>query len=543
MNTFSALLKKERRRSANWFKDNTATKLFVVFGFLAVILGIIFAEYKIASIYLRFAADYPPFGPAMAIYSLKVAVFVLFIFAIISSTAISSSTLYQNSTLNHLFTLPVKPISIFISKVFPGWLTSTVVLMILFPLFYIYNKYLFKSVNFEVITISGLLILSVVSQALGTIFSTGIAYFLGRVTRRKQLIIFLSLIAALFILIKFLFPTNLFKLYNAENFSTFQSQLNDFPLMGKLLPTNWLVDGLVGNLDIISIISTVIIIICLFILVRTIGYKYYLNAWRRAQNQSYLAGTSIEKGYRNSHFPKLTKSKNIFWPLIVNDLLSLIRSNTEMNYSIFLGSLLAILIFSIRNLVILKDTTPGLLIAIYLIAYVSLVLIFLISAIRLIFPLIAKEKFTSWFSFSMPISRTKFLIEKLFVAILLGIPSILVAIIVVSGLHLPIEKSFVLVALMFFTVLLINVLQCLFGAINPNFKEAGNTDAISTSGLGVLALVISLLFIVITTIQLSGYFHGIITSWGLTIRWLITAIVILIPIVIKAIKSTKKYSL
>ena len=543
MKTFLVLFKKERHRSLNWLRDNTASKLFVIFGFLAVILAIVFAEYKIGSIYLNFASEYPPFGPAMALYSLKVAVFFLFIFAIISSTSISISTLYQNSSLSHLFTLPLKPNSIFISKIIPGWLTSSIVLMLIFPLFIIYNRYIFKSPNFIFITVIGLLILSFVSQALGTIFATGMAYFLGKITRRKQFIIFLSLLVGLFVLIKLLFPSNLFKLYDAENFGTFQSQLNSFPLMGKILPTNWLIDGLSGQVDTVSTISTLIALFCLFFIVKTIGSKYYLVAWRRAQNQSYLAGVNAIKGYSNSHFPKIMQSKSILLPLIVNDIISIIRSNVELNYSVFLGSLLAILIFSIRNLVILKDTTPGLLMAIYLIAYVSLVLIYLISAIRLIFPLIAKEKFTSWFSFSLPLPRKKYLIEKILVSIILGLPNIIVSIIVVSGLRLASEKSVVLVALMFFTVLLINILQCLFGAINPNFKEAANSDAISTSSMGIFSLLLSLLIIIVTTIQLNNYFHGNISSLGLAMRWIFTAIVVLFPTFLIAIRSTRKYSL
>lgn len=543
MKTFLLLFRKERHRGFNWLKDNTATKLFVIFGFLAVILAIVFSEYKIGSIYLRFASDYPPFGAAMALYSLKVAVFLLFIFAVISSTSISVSSLYQNSSLSHLFTLPLKPSSIFTSKIIPGWFTSSIVLMLIFPLFTIYNRYIFKSPNFIFITVIGLLVLSFVSQALGTIIATAMAYFLGKITRRKQFIIFLSLLVGLFVLIKLLFPTNLFKLYDAENFGTFQSQLNNFPLMGKLLPTNWLIDGLSGQVDIVSTISTLVVLFSLFVIVKIIGSKYYLVAWRRAQNQSYLAGANAIKGYSNSHFPQIKQSNSIFFPLIVNDIISIIRSNVELNYGVFLGSLLAILIFSIRNLVILKDTTPGLLMAIYLIAYVSLVLIYLISAIRLIFPLIAKEKFTSWFSFSLPLSRKKYLIEKIFVSIILGIPNILVSIIVVSGLRLSLEKSIVMVALMFFTVLLINILQCLFGAINPNFKEAANSDAISTSSMGIFSLLLSLLIITVTTIQLNSYFHGNISGLGLATRWIITAIVILLPTFFIATKSTKKYSL
>ncbi|MFA5025505.1 MAG: hypothetical protein WC503_03310 [Candidatus Shapirobacteria bacterium] len=543
MNILQTLSNRERRRVANWFKDNTATKLFVIFGFLAVVFGIVFTEYRIGSIYLRFANEYAPFGPAMAVYSLKVAVFLLFVLAVISSTAISNSTLYQNRTLSHLFTLPIKPVSIFISKVVPGWLTSTGVLLLLIPLFFIYNKYIFKSDYFVIVIGFGLLILSIVSQALGTIFSTGIAYFLGKITRQKQLIIIFSLVFCFGILLKLLFPSGMFRLAETDSYSTFQSQIDKFPLMGKLLPTNWLVDSLTGSLSLISTLSAVLVMFCLLAIVKIIGSKYYLLAWRQAQNQSYLAGNNLEKGQSDFDFPKIGKVKNIYSPLVINDILSLVRSNTEVNYSLFLGSMLIILIFSVNSLVILKDTTPGLLLAINLIAFVSVSLIFLISAMRSIFPMMAKEKFTAWFSFSLPLSREDLLKEKLLVSVLLGIPSLPVVMIIVHGLRLSSDKALVLTLLMTAIVMFINILQCLFGSISPNFKEAENPDAVSTSSLGILALMLSLLVIAISTIQLSNYFHSNISGLGFAIRWISMVIVITTPILLIATKSVQKYSL
>ncbi|HWS48585.1 MAG TPA: hypothetical protein VN174_00860 [Candidatus Methanoperedens sp.] len=542
MNITKALLVRERQRSLNWLKDNTATKLFVIFAFFLVILGIIFAEYKITSIYLSFINNYPPFGPAIALYSLKVAVFMLFIFAIISSTVISLSTLYQSPSLTHLFTLPISPTSIYKSKFIPGWISSLFVLLLIFPLFYIYNKYIFKSGSFFIVVSLGLIILSTVSQALGTIISTTITFLFGKINRKKQLFVFISMFAAFAFLIKLLFPSGLYKLYDSTNYSSFQNQLDSFPLMGKLLPTNWLVDALGGNFNLFSLFVTLVTVVALLVLVREIGNKYYLSAWRHAQNQSFLASNNSPQKVK-SFFPKILDSKNIYYPLIINDVLSLLRSSKEVNYTVFLGSMLLILVLSIKNLVILKDTTQGLLFAIYLIAFVSTTLIFLISAIRSIFPLVARERGTSWFSFTLPISRKKYLFQKVIFSFLVGFPSILVSVLVVSGLRLAREDALIFVLFMSLTIILNNLIQCLFGAINPNFKESDNSDAISTSSQGIAGLILSLFVIVVSTIQLNGYFHSNIDGWGLLLRWSITAIITLLPTSIVAIKSTKKYSL
>lgn len=542
MNTFFTLIKSETRRNANWFKENTFAKLFVVIGFLAVILGVVFGEYKITSIYLTYANEYAPFGPAVAVYSLKVAVFLLFVFSVLSSTAISSSILYRNMTLHHLFTLPIKPINIFMSRVIPGWITSTTVLLLLIPLFLVYDKILFRSANFAVLAGLGLLILSMVSQALGTIFATFVAYFFGKITRQKWLIILIFLLIGFMVLARLLFPAGMFGLAETDNFFAFHTQLERLPLAGSLLPTNWLVDGLSGDLKLGSILSTGLVIFGLLAMIKIIGEKYYLTAWRRAQDQSYLAGNDGIKNIHDSYFPKLSKTKNIYWPLIVNDILSLIRSNAEVNYSLFLGGLLAILIYSVNNLTKLTEITPGLLLAVYLIAFVSVTLIFLISATRLIYPMMAKEKLTSWFSFSLPISREKFLKEKLLVAILLGIPGLVASMVTVWGLRLSLDKSFVLVTLMFATILVINILQCLIGSINPNFEEAENPEAVSTSSLGILALMISLGLIVFSTIQLNTYFHGNISGFELAMQWILVVIMVVAPILLGATKSIRKYS-
>lgn len=543
MNIFFTFFSADRKKGANWFRDNRATKLFVIIGFLLVILAIILAELKISTIYLSFANGYAPFGPAIALYSLKVAVFLLFVFAIISSTAISSSSLYQNSTLSHLFTLPIKPISIFISKVFPGFVTSTIILFLSLPLFLVFNKFIFKSPNFILIVTLGLFILSLISQALGTIFSTLIAFFLGKITRKKQFLFLTTLIGIFYLLIKLLFPKSLFHLADTDTYATFQSQLDKFPLMGKILPTNWLVDAFVGTFNYISAISILISVICLLIVVGIIGYKYYLTAWRRAQSQSYLAGNSLKNKKLNSHYPKITSLKNIYLPLIVNDFLAFFRSNSEINYLVFLGGLLTVLIFSIHNLTTLKETTLGLMLAINLIAYFSTSMIFLTASLRLIFPMIAREKTTAWFSFSLPISRQKYLLEKLFVAILLALPAIPIAIIIVSGLKLSSEAAFLSVLLIVATVVVINILQCLLGAINPNFKEAQNPEAISTSSLGVVSLMLSLAYIVFITAQLYGYLNGNITILEVAINWLLMTTVIVGPIFLVALRSLRKYSL
>jgi len=542
MNITKALLLLGKRKGINWLRDNTATKLFVIFAFFLVILGIIFAEYKITSVYLSFINSYPPFGPAIALYSLKVAVFMLFVFAIISSTVISLSTLYQSPNLTHLFTLPISPTSIYKSKFIPGWISSLFVLLLIFPLFYIYNKYLFKSDSFFLVLSLGLVILSTVSQSLGTIISTLITFLFGKINRQKQIFVFISIFMAFAFLVKLLFPPGLYKLYDSTDYSSFQNQLDTFPLMGKFLPTNWLVDALGGSFNLLSFFATLATVIALLIIVKKIGDKYYLSAWRQAQSQSYLASNNSSQK-NNSSYPKLLNSKSIYYPLVINDILSYIRSNKEVNYSIFLGSMLLILVLSIKNLVILKDTTQSLLFAIYLIAYVSTSLIFLISAIRSIFPLVAKERGTAWFSFTLPISRKKYLLQKVLFSLLAGLPSILVATLVVSGLRLTRDDSLVLILIMFLTVVLNNLIQCLFGAINPNFKESDNSDAISTSSQGITSLMISLFVIVVSTIQLNGYFHSNINAWGLFVRWSITALITLLPTSIIAIQSTKKYSL
>lgn len=542
MNTFFTLIKGEARRNANWFKENTMAKIFVIIGFLTVALGLIFGEYKITWAYLAFANEYAPFGPPVAVYSLKVAVFLLFILATISSTAISSSILYRNMTLRHLFTMPIKSMSIFMSRVIPGWISSTMILLLLIPVLLVYDRILFRSENFVIIAGMGLLILSIVSQSLGIMFSTFFAYFLGKITRQKWLAILAVLLIGFVTLTRILFPADMFNLAKTDNFAAFQDQIDSLPLAGSFLPTNWLVDGLSGNLNMLSVLSTVFIVLCLLIIIKIIGEKYYLTAWRRSQDQSYLAGNSGTKNTLKTYFPKFSKSKSVYWPLIINDLLSFVRSNAEVNYSLFLGGLLAILIYSVNNLTKLTDTTPRLLMAVYLIAFVSITLIFLISATRLIYPMMAKEKLTSWFSFSLPISREKFLKEKLLVSIILVIPGVVASILIVWGLRLPSNMSLVMILLMFATIMSINVLQCLMGSINPNFEEAENPEAVSTSGLGILSLVISLGLIVFSTIQLNNYLLGNIDGFELALRWILMTVVIVAPVLLVATKSIQKYS-
>ena len=543
MKTFLTLIKYEYKGGANWFKENTLAKLFVIIGFLTVIFGIVFGEYRITSIYLTFANEYAPFGPEAAVYSLKVAVFLLFVFSIVSATAISSSTLYRNAKLTHLFTLPVKPIIIFMSRVIPGWLSSTMILLLLIPLFMVYNKMFFKSDHFVAMVTLGLLALSVASQALGVILATCVAYFLGKITRQKWFLIVIALLIGFIALTRLLFPAGILGATSADNFLAFKNQIDNLPLAGKVLPTNWLVEGLAGDINWISILSAGLAIFCLLSIIRTIGEVYYLTAWRRAQSQAYFASNEGIKTKNRSNFPKMKGSKSIYWPLAINDLISLVRSNSEVNYSLFLGSLLAVLFFSINKFSKLPDITPGILLAVYLITFASVSLIFLISATRLIYPMMAKEKLTGWFSFSLPISREQYLKEKLLVSILLTIPGLLITVIMVWQLKLSFDQSFVLMAVLAATILFINIIQCLMGSINPNFNEANNPEAVSTSSLGILALIMSLGFIVVSTIQLNSYFHGTINGYVLAIRWILMAIIIVTPTLLVATKSVRKYLL
>jgi hypothetical protein len=227
--------------------------------------------------------------------------------------------------------------------------------------------------------------------------------------------------------------------------------------------------------------------------------------------------------------------------LFLKDILSIIRSPSETGYVVFLLSL-AVFFFvflfyagSFRY----ATTTWG----IGLITFTLGWLLFFVTAflLRLVFPLMAREKKTSWYLFTLPLSSSQIVISKMKACLVISSVFVLFAVMLWGAAPIPPILKIFLIVISSWAIGALSFIHITLGMIRPNFTDGDEPEKVSTSMMGMLALAGSIVIV-------SGVCYSVYTmlSTGLLSRnfgLMATIFSILIPfyLLMKAKRSVEEY--
>ena len=111
--------------------------------------------------------------------------------------------------------------------------------------------------------------------------------------------------------------------------------------------------------------------------------------------------------------------------------------------------------------------------------------------LRFIFPLVSREGRSAWYLFSLPKPRTEILLSKVLLAVLSDIPLFLLALIVWRVLPFAAGYRQIMFGASIMIIFFLSLFQTFLGAIAPNFSLGHDPEKVSTSGMGILTLGLS----------------------------------------------------
>lgn len=536
-------------RIRNWFRYQFEAKVFVALAFLLVIFLILVFEYMLAEGFFGFLSYQEEFGVLTSRYSFNAGFLFLFLIAVVSCVAATNNILYKPEILRFLISAPISVSVLFTSRITQVAFHSFVTLGILLaPPLFVFGRHFPVGSDYVIRFIVVVIVFTLASQAIGGLITILLVSRFGRLSGRTIILMFGLVIFSFFIFVQVFFPSSFFLLSNIENIQTFQEKLSELPLSSEFLPTNWLATTIVDGWS----SSTLAVFLSTLILVASAFYsgkKFYIKSWQVSQEGTFLAGTSTVKG-RHSHFPPIIPSPlgthqtvHPLGSLYINEFLGVIRTSGEVFYIAFLTGLLVIMLFVGSKVPGLKEISSSFLYIMYAVFLVGLSYIFMTLSARLIYPLMAKEKRTAWFVFSLPLQREKLLISKSAFAASLMFSSLLVGIFGSILIAFSEEIALIFVFFLLITVGFVSFANLFIGTIAPNFAESDNPDAASTSGSGLVATTLSFGFIL-----LSGFlFYSIILEtisafFALFLLFLVAA-VILVYLFLMAKQRINQYNL
>ena len=498
MSQAQALLRLDFLRIRNWFGSFVATKIIVFLGFALVLGLIVAAEFFMARTFFMFTSTQEEFGRAVARYSINAALLLLFLVSIGSSIAVSMGSLYRSELMQFLLTTPIPAVKLFTIRLVNAMFSSMwLVILLLTPLLVAFGMSFSPGGDFILRSLVVLLLLIVSSHSLGGAITVLLVKKTGRLSRVSLMVVFAMVIAGSLLLVRFLFPPSFFRLYFAVDWPTFQRQLGQLPLLASSLPTNWLALTITDGWSMATLAaalgSAIVLGTTLYI-----GKRLFLESWKKAQEGRFLAGKQNPHGIVSSGYPSVFKGAA--GVLLTNELLAVMRAPAEATYAAFLTGLTIVLLFMMRSVPALQNAAPALLPAVYSLSLAGVSYLFMTLAVRLVYPLIAKEKRSVWFIFSLPVKRETLLLSKAAFALVLTLPSIPLALI--AGLFMQLTSGVLAayICLLVISTATVSLIQLLLGTIAPNFSESRNLDAVSTSGSGLAAIALSLAYI-----SLSGF--------------------------------------
>ena len=440
-------------------------------------------------------------GPILEerIISLAFLIFLTMIF--LSSLITGLSTFFRSEEIEYLMTTPLSIERIFLSKLFENsfycsWATVIAAVPLMWALGFS-HQYPFL---FYPLSLAALVPFILIPSTIGVIVLILLVNVMGNVTKRHLGYIIILAIALLFVVLFITKPSMLRVPFTAD-INEVNAYVETLKVKNNFLPSDFLVKFLCKPFTRTSVLY-LFLIFSSALFTTTLSYGVASRFYRRGWNNSFEA---ISSGYKrlfsNRLFNFLQKIKinQRVSSMIVKDIRMFIRLPSQWGQALILIVLLLTYIISLKR-------TPYYFNAPFWLAVISFINLgftgYIIATLstRFVYPAISLEGKSVGFLFSSPIRLKEFFYEKFIVSF---IPNWVLAevVVIASNIFLKSSPTFILICAVVTTVYTLTVISISigFGAIFPDFTET-NPSKIAAGGGGVITAILSLFYIVISTV-------------------------------------------
>ncbi|MDH5533594.1 MAG: hypothetical protein OEX81_04165 [Candidatus Pacebacteria bacterium] len=504
------------KQASFWLKKHTIAKILVSIASLLLLTGLVNILFWGSYSYFWSISPYQPYGKLTAIYALHSGLIITAWFVFLSSfIQIFRSIIKPSKELIYLMGQPVKPITISLWISFRAWIINTFLMLIFWlPVTFSYNLVFGEFSTTSLIT-NIVLITSVITAAI-QVTSTFISLIVTPLLKGHESWLAaggtISFLGISWGLIGLVFPQSLRELIRID-IDKFDQLFSNLPLNQNWVITRKIIQFL-ETTQISYLVLPIIFFLILIIVGIFINQFLLIKSWQRVLAKAY-----------NRH----PLSPPIYWwyqkPHIIKETLLMIRDHSERNsFFFFLGLLGFFFFFLQRSLNINQDLSQSLesLTAFSLGAVLFISTAFLL---RIVFPLLTKEGHSAWYLLrechsGLEVHQTKATYAKLLIGLLFVLVNL-------GWLLMPLSKEIKLSLIVYssFGVILLGWLNTVMGLMMTEWEKGDNPEQISTSGTGILTLIISL--IIITGI-VSSYLKVIPYDWNITLSVLSLGIILAI---------------
>jgi hypothetical protein len=478
----------------SWFKSQTLSKVLVLVAFAIIFFSLSFFLYFFSRSFFFSLSLYKEYGMLTSRYLIKAAVVITGWFALVASLVSSLGFLIKpNLKIEYLLTQPIK------IKVISGWifikavLANCLLLTIIFsPIMFAYADVFWGglSINFMTRFYLVLGLFTILTTSLAFFLSYFLAYLIKKRTYLLSIIGVAVFFMVMFFLIYLIFPKDLTYLVEVQP-EGFLKIYNKLPLSKSWLPSTWLTNMLLDGLSADALYLLILTIIVMI-------FAFYLQGQRFIYLFHYLNSQSHKKNL-------IKEWKNFFHcPLIYKDWLSVRRDPAETGYALFLLSIAIFFFFFLFRILIFKKAANFWRNEVIIFSFIWLLFFSSAFLLRLVFPLMAKEGDNAWYIFTLPVAKTKILLSKLSLGLIMSIPLFLFSLILWG--FLPVEglDRFLIRLVTLLAILWLSLVNVFLGSIFPNFKQGNDSEAVSTSGMGIITFMATVIISIFTAWCLFG---------------------------------------
>ncbi len=449
-------------------------------------------------------------GTALMDRVFEMAFFVFFVILLFSNVITSFSTFYNNKELNLLFSLPIRPTSIYLAKLFENCIyASWATMVIALPLVVAYGVTMRAQFVYYPISIISILIYLIIPATIASLFVVLIFRLFPQLKSRDVILISLALIMGLTFMYMKMNNPQLLKIFETENErELLRYAANLTTVGGAYVPSTWLSNALKGlglnvmhgfsYFQLLLSVSISTVIIAFFV-----AKALYVQSWL-------LVGSHEKKRRRKKSLlsPYQTDAVEAF---LFKDILTFIREPTQWAQLSIFVILLTVYIFSLRKTPI-YFTFPmwRTIVSFANFAYISFVLATL--GVRFIFPAISLERAGIWVLGSSPFSFKKIIRIK-YLSNLLTAVIIMEALLIFSNIFLRTDQRMYLampIIALFFAASLVSI-NLGFGCRFPQFNE-DNPSKIAAGSGGIMAALASITYVAVSIIILSTPAYSYLTN-------------------------------
>jgi ABC-2 type transport system permease protein len=483
------------------------TSITTMGAFRLIIFVFVIACFLLGSYYLFFRIfsyllSVEIIGPALTDRLIEMSFFVFFTMLLFSNVITSFSTFYNDRELDFLFSLPVRPTSIYLVKLIENYLYASWATMILaIPLVIAYGVTSHASFIYFPFSLLSVIVFPLIPAAFASTFIFSLLRLFPRLQARDIILLSLGLIITLTFLYMKITNPGLLKMLETENereLLMFAANLTT--IGGTYVPSTWLSNILrglraaqasgffyCGLLSTVSVATTILAYLCAKLL--------YVQSWLLIGE--HVARRRFKRSLLSSH---LTNPMRTF---LMKDILTFVREPTQWVQLSMFVILLIVYIFSLRRTP-MYFTFPlwRTIVSFANFAYISFVIA--TFGVRFIYPAISLERAGIWLIGSSPLSFKKIITMKylsnLFLAVI-----IIEALLIFSNIFVRTDGSvfFIMPIIALFVAASLVSINLGFGSRFPHFNE-DNPSKIAAGSGGIIAALASITYVGISLIILAA---------------------------------------